>query len=85
MMDFPAPFYVSAGLVSEVTGAGDYEDAICAGLFRNSPAADPMADPPAGDARYYLARGTDGNCPSYGDSSLDADPRDLLDAADPCP
>jgi hypothetical protein len=84
MVDFPAPFYVATGLFSDLTASGDFSLAACAGLFTESPSADPLADPPNGDGRYYLARGVD-RCLTYGDSSLDPDPRDGLDVGDPCP
>jgi len=82
LIGFPAPFYVAAGLVSGLRHG--YSAATCVGYFPESPGVDPLEDPPPGDGRYYLARGVD-HCPSYGDSSLDPDPRDWLDAVDPCP
>jgi hypothetical protein len=85
MIEFIAPFYLVAGLVSDIVGMGDFSEASCAGLFIRSPARDPLEDPGAGEARYYLARGSTGRCPSYGDASLDPDPRDGLDTDDPCP
>jgi len=84
MLDFPPPFHVAAGLLSDLTASGDFSSASCAGLFDSSPGADPLGDPPTGDARYYLSRGS-ARCLTYGDSSLDPDPRDDLDAGDPCP
>lgn len=80
MMGFPPPFYVATGLFSDLAASGDFSLAGCAGLFTDSPSA----DPPSGDGRYYLARGTD-HCLTYGDSSLAPDPRDDLDVGDPCP
>jgi hypothetical protein len=84
MLDFAAPFHVATGLISDVAAGAGYGAASCAGYFAASPAEDPSEDPASGEGRYYLARGTD-RCLSYGDSSLDPDPRDDLDAGDPCP
>jgi Neuraminidase (sialidase) len=80
----PAPFGIAAGLLSELGSGGDFSQATCLGSFTESPIADPLGNPPIGDGWYYLARGVD-SCPSYGDSSLDPDPRDDLDLNDPCP
>ena len=49
-----------------------------------SPNGGRLEGPPTGDGRYYLSRGV-ARCLTYGDSSLDPDPRDDLDAVDPCP
>jgi hypothetical protein len=84
LMEFPPSFHVAAGLLSALRAGGGFSSASCAGVFAESPGTDPLGDPPAGDGRYYLARGTD-RCMTYGDSSLDPDPRDELDAVDPCP
>jgi len=84
MIDFPARFSLVTGLLSDLSADNDFSLATCAGIFTVSPATDPLGDPPVGDGRYYLTRGI-GHCPTYGDSSLDPDPRDDLDAADPCP
>jgi len=83
-LEFPPPFYVAAGWLSDLTASGSFSLAACAGLFAESPGADPLADPPTGLGRYYLSRGV-ARCLTYGDSSLDPDPRDDLDTADPCP
>ena len=45
MMDFIAPFYVAVGMISGVRDTGDFSGATCAGLFRNSPGTDPLAEP----------------------------------------
>jgi hypothetical protein len=84
LIEFPPSFQVAAGLLSDLTASGGFTLAGCAGLFTESPGADPLEDPSIGDGRYYLARGTD-RCLTYGASSLDPDPRDDLDAGDPCP
>ena len=84
LIHFPPPSSIAAGLLSELRTAGDFAEAACLGTFTDSPVPDPAGDPPVGDGWYYLARG-DGHCASYGDSSLDPDPRDDLDLADPCP
>jgi hypothetical protein len=83
-IEFPPSFQVVAGLLSDLTAGGGFSLAGCAGLFPESPGTDPLVDPPSGDGRYYLARGTD-RCLTYGDSSLEPDPRDDLDTTDPCP
>jgi hypothetical protein len=84
LIEFPPSFHVAAGLLSDLRPSGGFSLAACAGDFPGSPGTDPLGDPAAGDGRYYLARGT-ARCTSYGDSSLAPDPRDDLDAADPCP
>jgi hypothetical protein len=62
-----------------------FAGAVCLGTFSATPAVDPLPDPAVGACHYYLARGLT-DCPGagYGDSSLDPDPRDALDAG-PCP
>jgi hypothetical protein len=84
LIHFPPPSSIAAGLLSELRTGRDFAEAACLGTFVDSPVPDPIGDPPVGDGYYYLARG-DGHCASYGDSSLDPDPRDDLDLADPCP
>jgi len=78
-----AEFHVVAGALSDLRAAGNFDEAICLAGFVTS-TVDAMPDPPVGDGRYYLVRGV-GHCLSYGDSSLIPDPRDALDAANPCP
>jgi hypothetical protein len=83
----PATSYdVMAGDLADLTGSGDYAMASCLDSVGDSPAVDTLADPAVGHTRYYLLRARnacgDG---SFGDSSLDPDPRDGLDALGPCP
>ena len=81
----PASFDMVRGRLSELTSSADYSGAGCFGTFTSTPVIDAEI-PPAGDGFYYLARGL--NCcaaEGYGDSTLVPDPRDLLDAAGPCP
>ncbi len=84
LLHFPEPFVVATGLESELSSDQNYSRASCLGFFATDPGTDPSLDPSPGETRYYLARGTD-RCFGYGDSSLFSDPRDGLDAADPCP
>ena len=84
LVDFSAPFHLVYGLLSDLTGNGNFSLADCAGVFSETPAVDPLENPPSGAGRYYLARGQD-RCKTYGDSSLDPDPRNNLDFMNPCP
>jgi len=88
------PFDVVSGLMSELLVDSDYGRASChgtnfpLGLFPFEEAAmtidDPTAPPPPDDAVYIMMRAVEGlSCLSHDDSSLDPDPRDLLDAI--CP
>lgn len=86
-------FDVVTGLATELTSDGDFTGAQCEGVLTPvlSPVpsllaivADPAAPPPPGDSRYYLTRAVEGvSCVDHADSSLEPDPRDLLDAT--CP
>ena len=83
---YDAPMNIVSGLMSELRADAGFARGICLGTFSQSPAADPLSNPPLGDVRYYLARGSSsGSCFSYGNSTLIPDPRDALDANDPCP
>ena len=84
MIHFRAPFLVATGELADLWIDGDFGLAYCLGYFAENPGTDPLGDPDPGEAFYYLAHGVH-TCPSYGDSSLATDPRDDLDAADPCP
>ena len=81
---FDAPFDVVVGFLSDLRTDGDFTWASCLDSFTESPGTDELPDPSGGEGRYYLARGQSG-CTSYGDSSMDPDPRDDLDNVDPCP
>jgi hypothetical protein len=84
LIDFPEPFYVAAGSLTDLWVTAGFSGASCVDYFTATPATDPLSDPASGTGRYYLAHG-DGHCQSYGDSSLNPDPRDDLDLSDPCP
>jgi len=78
-------FDVVKGTMSDLRGTADYSQAACLGLFTGGPAVD-AAMPAVGDAFYYLARGRSCCAPEgYGDSSINPDPRDALDASGLCP
>jgi hypothetical protein len=51
----------------------------------DTPYDDTRPDPPAGVGRWFLVRADNGCKGTYGDSGEVPDPRDLLDAASPCP
>jgi parallel beta-helix repeat protein len=78
-------FDLVTGMLSRLHSEEGFSAASCLGSFSASPAVDTLSDPPPGDGRYYLARGhSDCVGAGFGYSSLDPDPRDLLDAG-PCP
>lgn len=90
---------IIGGELQTLKGDGGYDNAYCQddpntpGETEGNdvpapPYIDDRSDPPAGDGYYYLLR-AENFCPggigTYGDSSLDPDPRDSLDSTSPCP
>jgi hypothetical protein len=79
-------FDLVTGDLADLLTEGGFSQSVCLGSYSaGDPAVDTSPDPPAGDGRYYLARGYTGCVPmQYGDSSLTPDPRDALHGG-PCP
>ena len=79
-------FQVRTGRLLRLRADLGFGSATCLGHFFDTPATVTLAqDPPPGDGYYFLAerlRGT--SCLSYGDSTLDPDSRDALDAMPEC-
>jgi hypothetical protein len=84
-------FDVRDGLLSELRADRNFSRVACLGRFADTPATLPLADPPAGDGFYFLAKEWSappgGGCFSqhYGDSNLTPDPRDALNGLAECP
>jgi hypothetical protein len=79
MLHYVDAFEVATGLLSDLRSTGTFDDATCFGVFDEGPVADSLPDPPPGEGRYFLARGS-GECSAvgYGESSLPDDPRAAL-------
>lgn len=79
-------FDLRYGRLSELRADRHFGRSACLGRLYDSPAIDALTNPPSGDGYYYLARGLS-SCVAqgYGDSSMDPDPRDPLDAQPACP
>ncbi len=83
-----AVYDVVSGSVSQLRADHGFAHSSClASRLADTPAPDDQPDPSAGEAFYYLVRGSNPcGTGTYGDSSLTPDPRDLLDAGTPaCP
>jgi hypothetical protein len=83
-----AVYDVVSGVVSQLRADRGFARASClATRLADTPVADAQPGPLAGDAFYYLVRGSNPcGTGTYGDSGLTPDPRDLLDAGTPaCP
>jgi hypothetical protein len=78
----PADLELALGSLSDLRADGGFSRAACLGTLSN-PALDPTGSPASGEGLYFVGRGTAG-CSTYGDSSLDPDPRDALGSI-PCP
>ncbi len=77
---------IVGGMVSDLRATRDFAAATCdAAAVPAGPAPLPAADPPWGDAIYFLVRGRN-NCGdgTYGRGTETPDPRALLDANSPC-
>ncbi len=78
---------IVTGYVADLLASRSYGAASClASVWPAPPYDDSRTGPPARDSFYYLARAKNGcGTATYGNSSLDPDPRDALDGNAPCP
>lgn len=76
---------VLSGSLAMLIADGGFQRATCLGWPTTESYTDDRPNPGAGEARYYLVRGTN-SCGSgtYGNSRATPDPRDGLDGASPC-
>jgi hypothetical protein len=84
---FNTVYDVVTGDLGGLHSTGTFSGATCLASDLNIPShADTRAPPDAGAGVYYLIRARNGcGNGTHGDSSIAADPRDLLDASGPCP
>ena len=69
---------VRYGLLSVLRADRNFYGCSCVGHFTDSPFTISLPDPPSSDGYYFLIRGFS-SCPTFGDSTLTPDPRDVLD------
>lgn len=76
-----------SGLVSALRADGGFGGASCLADDLAAPSYDDTrSGPDPADAYYYLSRGQNGcGTGTWGDATIDPDPRDDLDASGPCP
>jgi len=77
---------IAVGVLSTLKSTGNFSAATClADGIAGATYDDLDANPPSGEARWYLIRATSScGIGSYGDSSLAIDPRDALDSGPVC-
>ena len=81
-------YRVLTGVLSDLQAMSGFAMAQCLGEFAEPPIVADQPTPPSGDGYYYLIGGRT-ICPvpgpgTYGDSTIDPDPRNKVDLIDPC-